>query len=142
MKRSALFILVLLCVGSLTSQVDRGYAQTVSTDGQIPPSGIENYERIRAEFSLFGKWKVCSPYTDKAEQGCYIMEIYTNGNEYVSFKAEGEYSAALLEKEGNRFTITPDGFGLYFIIDSDKVLTMFTPEGIDLSTLGYRVNKM
>lgn len=99
-------------------------------------SGNANYDKIKSEYELFGKWTI----TNSAVNESYPFEIYKKGNSYISVIPKDDYKTEILEKKGNDYYVKGSNYGEYYRIDSDKNMTLFDKDG-NLSTLGYRATK-
>ena len=113
---------------------------------EIPPSGKGNYERIRKEYKLFGKWIMNIQNLSSNEANRYKYEIYRNGSCYIGFAAQEdwEYDAEILERKGAFFVIKGDNgssrHGEYYRIDEDMNMILFDEDG-ELSEYGFTATK-
>ncbi len=99
-------------------------------------SGNANYDKIKSEYELFGKWTI----TNSAVNESYPFEIYKKGNSYLSVIPKDDYKTEILEKKGNDYYAKGNKYGEYYRIDSDKNMILFDKDG-DLSSLGYKAVK-
>ncbi len=113
---------------------------------EIPPSGKENYNRIRQEYGLFGKWTMHIKVIALNETRSYKYEIYRRENSYIGFAdwGDGEYDAEILERKGIFFILKGDNAhsrdGVYYRIDEDMNLVLFDQDG-ELSEHGFTASK-
>lgn len=94
-------------------------------------SGNENYDKIRSNYKLFGKWIIKNTIVKEE----YPYEIYQKGAEYIGVR-KVNYKTETLERKGDKFVIKGNKWGEYFIIDENKRLTMFDKDG-ELASMGY-----
>jgi hypothetical protein len=101
-------------------------------------SGNSNYEKIKSEYVLFGKWQISLKVGDQLYG--YPIEIYTKNNKYIQVTPEGEFETVILEKKGNKYYQKGNEDGEYYKIDSNKNMTLFDKDG-ELSSMGYKATK-
>lgn len=99
-------------------------------------SGNDNYDKIKADYQLFGKWKI----TNSLSKQNYPYEIYKKGNEYIGVIPQGDYKTEIFEKNGNKYLVKGNEYGEYYIIDANLNMTLFDKDG-DLSSMGYKAVK-
>lgn len=99
-------------------------------------SGNDNYDKIRSDYELIGKWKI----TNSLSKQNYPYEIYKKGNEYVGVIPQGDYKTEILEKNGNKYLVKGNEYGEYYVIDDNLNMTLFDKDG-DLSSMGYKAVK-
>jgi hypothetical protein len=97
----------------------------------VTKSGNENYDKIRSNYQLFGKWTFKNTILKEEHQ----YEIYKKGSEYIGVR-KVNYKTETLERKGNKYVIKGDKWGEYYIIDENKKLTMFDKDG-ELASMGY-----
>jgi len=113
---------------------------------EIPPSGKENYYRIKREYELFGKWIMNIRIIANNETHSYKYEIYKTVNNYVGFAAQEdwEYEAEILERKGMFFIIKGDNGssrnGEYYRIDDNMNMVLFDEDG-ELAEYGFTATK-
>lgn len=113
---------------------------------EIASSGKENYDRIRQEYELFGKWIMNIRIIALNETHRYKYEIYRKENNYVGFAAQEdwEYEAEILERKGIFFIIKGDNkssrSGEYYRIDEDMNMILFDQDG-ELAEHGFTATK-
>lgn len=114
----------------------------IQVDNSIAPSGKNNYERIKQEYELFGRWKIFNSIVRTS----YKYEIYKRGDEYVGFfpQDDWDYMAETLERKGNFFIIKGNNphsqSGEYYRIDENKNMVLFDQDG-ELTDAGFRATK-
>lgn len=99
-------------------------------------SGNSNYDNIKAEYELFGKWEI----SNSATKSSYPYEIYQKGNEYIGVIPQDEYKTEILEKKGNDYYVKGNNYGEFYRVDTNKNMTLFDKDG-DLTSMGYKANK-
>jgi hypothetical protein len=99
-------------------------------------SGNENYEKIKTECELFGKWRI----TNSTTKLDYPYEIYKKGTEYIGVIAQGEYKTEILEKNGDKYFVKGNKYGEYYQIDSKMNMSLFDKDG-ELANMGYKAVK-
>ena len=136
--------------GEETSQTKEGRKRIyrvlnpLKIGNEIPPSGKENYERIKQEYELFGKWIMNIKMSNELHR--YRYEIYRKGNNYIGFEdwGDGEYDAEILDKKGTFFVIKGDNVhsrnGEYYRIDEDMNMVLFDQDG-ELTEHGFTASK-
>jgi hypothetical protein len=113
---------------------------------EIPPSGKENYDKIRAEYNLFGKWVLNIRVIALNETQSYKYEIYNKENSYIGFAAQENwnYNAEILERKGIFFIIKGDNGssrnGEHYRIDEDMNMVIFDQDG-ELTEHGFTATK-
>ena len=95
-------------------------------------SGNSNYEKIKAEYELFGKWSISNSMAKEK----YPYEIYKRGTEFVGVIAQGEYKIEVLVKNGDRYVVKGNDYGEYYKIDSKMNMSLFDKDG-ELASMGY-----
>lgn len=96
-------------------------------------SGNANYEKIKSEYKLFGKWRI----TNSIAKLNYPYEIYNKGNEYIGVISEGEYKTEMLEKKGDKYFVKGNKSGEYCLIDTKMKMLLFDKDG-ELESMGYK----
>lgn len=99
-------------------------------------SGNSNYDKIKAEYEVFGKWEI----SNSATKSSYPYEIYQKGNEYVGVIPQDEYKTEILEKKGNDYYVKGNKYGEFYRVDGSKNMTLFDKDG-DLTSMGYKATK-
>ena len=99
-------------------------------------SGNDNYDKIKTDYELFGKWKI----NNSLSKQNYPYEIYKKGNEYIGGIPQGDYKTEILEKNGNKYLVKGNEYGEYYVIDANLNMTLFDKDG-DLSSMGYKAIK-
>ena len=99
-------------------------------------SGNSNYDKIKAEYKLFGKWEI----SNSASKSSYIYEIYQKGNEYMGVIPQDEYKTEILEKKGNDYHVKGNRYVEFYRVDASKNMTLFDKDG-DLTSIGYKAIK-
>jgi hypothetical protein len=100
-------------------------------------SGNANYDKIKAEYELFGKWLIANTTVNES----YPFEIYKKGSEYISVIPQGDYKTEILTKKGNDYYVKGNKYGEFYKIDSDKNMKLFDKDG-DLASMGYKATKI
>ncbi len=96
-------------------------------------SGNSNYDNLKSEYELFGKWTI----TNTTAKSSYPYEIYKKGNKYIGVIPQGEFKTEILDKSGNKYSKKGDKYGEYYMITSTKEMTLFDKDG-ELSSMGYK----
>lgn len=91
----------------------------------VQKSGNKEYDKIRAEYKLFGKWDLKVPYFT----GSLRLEIYQKGNKYLSVEPGVDYRIRQLRKRGQIFTIIGSKEGEYYLISSNRRMTLYDSLG-------------
>lgn len=99
-------------------------------------SGNSNYDKLKAEYELFGKWKI----TNTMAKSSYPYEIYKKGNEYIGLIPLDKFKTEILEKSGNKYSVKGNKYGEYYIISPTKKMTLFDKDG-ELASMGYKATK-
>lgn len=99
-------------------------------------SGNSNYEKIKAEYELFGKWSISNSMAKEK----YPYEIYKRGAEFVGVIAQGEYTTEVLVKNGDRYVVKGNDYGEYYKIDSKMNMSLFDKDG-ELASMGYSATR-
>lgn len=101
------------------------------------PSGTENYDKIKQDYKLLGKWKITlgSDYA-------HPYEIYSKGDSYIGVWAspQREYKTEILTKKGNDYFIKGNNSKEYYKIDSKLDMALFDKDG-ELASLGCIAKK-
>jgi hypothetical protein len=121
---------------SLTREFNKIFVEAISTglvDEIKTASGSSNYDKIKSEYELFGKWEI----SNTAAKSSYHYEIYRKGNEYIGVIPQNEYKTEILEKKGNDYYVKGNKFGEFYRVDSSKNMTLFDEDG-DLTNAGYK----
>jgi len=104
------------------------------------PSGRNNYDRIKNEYKIFGKWTI----SNSIVKNSYKYEIYKRDNEYIGVMIEHEFQTEILERKGNNYFIKGKNVnndnGEYYRIDSEMNMTLFDKNG-GLVDAGYKATK-
>jgi|SRR5690554_815810 len=95
-----------------------------------------NYEKIKSEYELFGKWTI----TNTIVKQSYPFEIYKKGDEYLCVIPQDNFKTKTLLKKGNDYYIKGNKYGEFYRIDSDKNMKLFDKDG-DLSSMGLKAIK-
>lgn len=108
-------------------------ANSVNPDEKVETkSGNGNYDKIKADYELFGKWKI----NNSLSKQNYPYEIYKKGNEYIGVIPQGDYKTEILEKNGNTYLVKGNEYGEYYQIDANLNMILFDKDG-DLTKMGY-----
>lgn len=99
-------------------------------------SGNSNYEKMKADYELFGKWKI----TNSIVKQSYPYEIYKKGTDYIGIIPQNEYRTQILEKKGDKYYVKGNEHGEYYQIDSKMNMTLFDKDG-ELLSMGYKATK-
>ena len=99
-------------------------------------SGNSNYEKIKKDYKLFGKWKITNTIVKKS----YPYEIYKKGNEYIGVIPHGKYRTEILEKKGDKYFVKGSEYGEYYRVDSKMNMSLFDKDG-ELASSGYIATK-
>lgn len=99
-------------------------------------SGNANYDKIKAEYELIGKWTITNTTVNQS----YPFEVYKKGAEYVSVIPQDDFKTEILTKKGNDYYVKGNKYGEFYRIDSDKNMKLFDKDG-DLSSMGYKATK-
>jgi hypothetical protein len=91
-----------------------------------------NYEKIKSEYDLFGKWKINNEVVNSE----YIYEIYSLNDQYIGIALYDEPKFEELNKEGTKFIIKGNKYGEYYIINTKKEMILFDSSG-ELTSMGY-----
>lgn len=75
--------------------------------------GTSNYDKIKAEYELFGKWEISNSFTNSS----YPFEIYKKGSEYIGVNPEGEFKTEILVNNGNKYSVKGNKYGEYYVIN-------------------------
>lgn len=95
------------------------------------------YDKLKESYELFGRWEI----HDSNSGGSFPFEIYQKGNEFIAVVPWGSYETDILIKNGNKFSKKGIDKGEYYIIDSDKEMTLFDGNGNSLADEGYTAKK-
>ncbi|MCD8411071.1 hypothetical protein [Tenacibaculum finnmarkense] len=98
----------------------------------IVKTAENNYNKLKKSHELFGKWKIYD-----SDQNSFPFEIYQKGDEFISVVPWGNYTLKPLVRKGNKFDRKGIVKGEYYIIDSNKEMTLFDETGKNLSIEGY-----
>ncbi|TYB73198.1 hypothetical protein [Bizionia myxarmorum] len=121
--------------------IDLPEMETVETPIQETPAATSpalTYDNLKADYTLFGKWKITNTLIVDED---FPFEIYTNGTEYYAVIPEGAHKIEVLNKKGNDYFIDKNKYGEYYRVDKDMNLTLFDRDG-DLTTAGYSAEKV
>jgi hypothetical protein len=104
-------------------------------DKKPTSSGNINYDRLKSDYELFGKWTIANTIVKQS----YPYEIYKKENEYVgiklnNFKIEG------LSKKGTDYYVNGNKHGEFYRIDKNLKMVLFDKDG-DLTNTGYKATK-
>jgi hypothetical protein len=99
-------------------------------------SGNSNYDKLKSEYELFGKWII----TNTTVKESYPYEIYRKGNEYVGVIPKDKFRTETLQKSGNKYSVKGNKYGEYYMITSNKEMTLFDKDG-ELASMGYKATK-
>ena len=99
-------------------------------------SGNSNYDKLKTDYDLFGKWEISNSLTKSS----YPYEIYKKGSEYIGVKSQGEFKTEILEKNGNKYSVKGNEYGEYYVVNSNKEMTLFDKDG-ELESMGYKATK-
>lgn len=99
-------------------------------------SGNSNYDKLKSEYKLFGKWKI----TNTTVKSSYPYEIYKKGTEFIGVIPKDEYKTENIIKKGNKYSVKGNKYGEYYIINSSKEMTLFDKGG-ELKSMGYIATK-
>lgn len=99
-------------------------------------SGNSNYDKLKSEYELFGKWKI----SNTTVKSSYPYEIYKKGNEYIGVIPQDKFKTEILEKSGNKYSVKGNKYGEYYMITSTKEMTLFDKDG-ELASMGYKATK-
>lgn len=99
-------------------------------------SGNSNYEQIKKEYELIGKWLISNDLVKLK----YPYEIYKKGDEYIGVIVENDFKTEILEKKGNDYFVKGNRFGEYYRIDKNNNMTLFDKDG-ELSSSGLNATK-
>ncbi|WP_422092089.1 hypothetical protein [Tenacibaculum ovolyticum] len=95
------------------------------------------YDKLKENYKLFGKWEIF----DTNSEGSFQCEIYQKGTEFIYVVPPGDFYCDTLVKRGNKFSKKGIEKGEYYIIDSNKEMTLFDGNGNDLASEGYIAKK-
>ena len=98
----------------------------------ITPSGNEEYDRVRREYKLFGKWKI----TNRLIEDSWIYEIYQKGDEYIGYIPRFDFKKEVLVKKGFNYYVKGNRSGEYYSIDDEKFMSLWDKDGT-LYDAGY-----
>ena len=99
-------------------------------------SGNSNYDKLKTEYELFGKWEI----SNSATKSSYPFEIYKKGSEYIGVIPKDEFKTEILVKKGDKYSVKGNKYGEYYIIKSNKEMTLFDKDG-ELASMGYKATK-
>ena len=99
-------------------------------------SGNSNYDKLKSDYTLFGKWKISNSLT----KASYPYEIYKKDSEYIGVRPQGEFKSEILEKNGNNYSVKGNEYGEYYVINSNKEMALFDKDG-ELESMGYKATK-
>jgi hypothetical protein len=99
-------------------------------------SGISNYDNLKKDYKLFGKWKI----SNTIAKDSYPYEIYSNGNEFIGVIPQDDYKTEILEKKGNDYFIKGNKSGEYYKIDTKMNMSLYDNDG-ELASMGYKATK-
>ena len=99
-------------------------------------SGNSNYENLKKNYMLFGKWKI----TNTIVKESYTYEIYNKQSEYIGVIPSGKYRTEILDKKGNKFFVKGNKYGEYYKIDTKMNMTLFDKDG-ELASSGFVATK-
>jgi hypothetical protein len=99
-------------------------------------SGNSNYDKLKSEYELFGKWII----TNTTVKESYPYEIYKKGIEYIGVIPQDKFKTEIIEKSGNKYSVKGNKYGEYYMITSNKEMTLFDKDG-ELASLGYKATK-
>ena len=101
-------------------------------------SGNSNYEKIKTEYKLFGKWLITLSAGN--EKYSYPYEIYMKNDKYIGVIPEDKFDTEILEKKGNKYFVIGNESGEYYQIDSRMNMSLFDQDG-ELTSMGYKAIK-
>ena len=136
MKKILLSILIATSILSCQNNKKQVSENDTVKPVEIDATGNANYDKIRNEYELFGKWRI----TNSVSNFNYPYEIYTKGAEYIGVIAEDEYKTEILEKKGDNYFVKESEFGEYYRIDSKMNMSLFDKDG-ELASMGYKATK-
>jgi hypothetical protein len=99
-------------------------------------SSNSNYEKLKTDYKLFGKWKISNSIT----KSNYPYEIYQKGSEYIGVIPQKEFKTEVLNKNGSKYSVKGNKYGEYYMINSNKEMTLFDKDG-ELASMGYKATK-
>lgn len=97
----------------------------------------EQYDKIRGEYELFGKWRVTN---DRAKMD-YVYEVYRKGSEYVGVILDKPIQLEKLDRKDTKFYLKGSTGGDYYLIDADKNMSLWDKKG-SLASIGFKVSKV
>ena len=96
-------------------------------------SGNSKYDKLKAEYELFGKWKI----SNTTVKSSYPYEIYKKGNEYIGLIPQDKFKTEILEKSGNKYSVKGNKYGEYYMITSTKKKKLrYNSMGFDIAAMG------
>ncbi|QCE41949.1 hypothetical protein E9099_11160 [Psychroserpens sp. NJDZ02] len=95
------------------------------------------YDKLKASYELYGKWEI----DDSNSGGSFPFEIYQKGTEFIGVAPWGSYATDTLIKKDSKFFKKGMEKGEYYIIDSDKEMTLFDGNDNSLADEGYTAKK-
>ena len=99
-------------------------------------SGNSNYDKLKSEYELFGKWKI----TNTTLKSSYPYEIYKKGTEFIGVIPQDKFKTEILEKNENKYSVKGNKYGEYYMITSNMEMTLFDKDG-ELASMGYKATK-
>ena len=120
---------------NLNKNILQAFSEKSVENNEIETTNSD-YEKIKKEYQLFGKWKISISTINQS----YRYEIYKKGDEFIGIKPSTENTEEL-EKNGDKFFVKGSKDGEYYIIDSQKNMNLYDNDG-NLSSVGYKATKI
>ena len=113
------------CNSSKKNEIEANQDESVISDTWIAKSGKENYERIKKEYDLFGKWIIKNTDANVS----YRYEIYNSRMKYVgvSIREDWDYITEILIRSNDKFRVKDAN--LYYQINSKLEMEFFESDG-------------
>ena len=124
----------------VTKNFNKIFSEAISsmpTEQVETTSGNSNYDNLKANYELFGKWNIENSTVNQS----YQYEIYKKGNEYIGIILQDDFKTEILEKNGDKYLVKGNKHGEYYIINSNLEMTLFDKDG-ELASLGYKATKI
>lgn len=117
-------------------------AEPIQTSDEEPNniSSKPDYETIKEDYDLFGKWEIYNEYMNFG----YIREIYRLKDEYIMVDVFDKEDKKITElRVEDSFYYTDNGFGEFMVIDKDNNITLFDETGkISVEGSGYTITQL
>jgi len=117
-------------------------AEPIQTSDEEPKniSSKPDYETIKEDYDLFGKWEIYNEYMNFD----YIREIYRLQDKYILVDVFDDESKEITElRVDGSFYYTDNEFGEFMVIDRNNSMTLYDQDGkISVEGSGYTITQL